>query len=84
MLFSCDSGFSGGRDAATRSFPYRRNGISGREGATKLALVTLEQMTQTLAYAVENPPARLQFFDPPQIKLGGQVVKSRQSTMAPA
>ena len=41
------------------------------EGATRLALVTLEQMTQTLAWAVENPPERLQIFEPPQIKLGG-------------
>ena len=42
-----------------------------RDGANRLALVTLEQMTQTLAWAVENPPERLQVFDPPQIKLGG-------------
>ena len=43
-----------------------------REGAIRLALVTLEQMTQTLAWAVENPPERLQIFEPPQIKQGGQ------------
>jgi len=49
-----------------------------REGATRLALVTLEQMTQTLAWAVENPPVRLQIFEPPQIKLGGEW-KSNQS-----
>jgi uncharacterized protein YbjT (DUF2867 family) len=49
-----------------------------REAATRLALVTLEQMTQTLAWAVENPPERLQIFEPPQIKLGGEW-KSNQS-----
>ena len=42
-----------------------------RDGANRLALVTLEQMTQTLAWAVENPPEQLQVFEPPQIKLGG-------------
>ncbi len=41
-----------------------------REGATRLALVTLEQMTQTLVWAVENPAERLQIFEPPQIKEG--------------
>jgi uncharacterized protein YbjT (DUF2867 family) len=44
-----------------------------REGANRLDLVTLEQMTQTLAGAVENPPESLQVFEPPQIKLGGPV-----------
>ena len=43
-----------------------------RESAIRLALVTLEQMTQTLAWAIENPPERLQIFEPPQIKQGGQ------------
>ncbi len=42
-----------------------------RDGANRLALVTLEQMTQTLAWAVENPPTELQIFEPPQIKLRG-------------
>jgi len=53
-----------------------------RESAIRLALVTLEQMTQTLAWAVENPPERLQIFDPPQIKAGGPCETSRETTMA--
>ena len=52
-----------------------------REGAIRLALVTLEQMTQTLATAVENPPETLQVFEPPQIKLGGRLTQSVQPTM---
>jgi nucleoside-diphosphate-sugar epimerase len=59
--------------ALARAFPPTR------EGAIRLALVTLKQMTQTLAWAVENPPARLQVFEPPQIKLGGQA-SARQQT----
>jgi uncharacterized protein YbjT (DUF2867 family) len=53
-----------------------------REGANRLALVTLEQMTQTLAWAVENPAQRLQVFEPPQIKQGGQFLANRQPTTA--
>ena len=62
--------------AMARLFP------ATREGANRLALVTLEQMTQTLAWAVENPPDRLQIFEPPQIKLGGRVSGNRQPTAA--
>jgi uncharacterized protein YbjT (DUF2867 family) len=51
--------------ALARAFP------PFRDGANRLGLVTLEQMTQTLACAVEHPPERLQVFEPPQIKLGG-------------
>ena len=58
--------------ALARLFP------ATREGADRLALVTLEQITQTLAWAVENPPERLQILGPPQIKLGGFPMKSRQ------
>ncbi len=43
-----------------------------RDGANRLALVTLEQMTQTLAWAVEYPPQQLQVLEPSQIKVGGQ------------
>jgi len=43
---------------------------STREGANRLGLVTLEQMTQTLTWAVENPAQRLQIFETPQIKQG--------------
>ena len=52
--------------AMARLFP------ATREGAERLALVTLEQMTQTLAWAVENPPEELQVFEPPQIRRGGK------------
>ena len=55
-----------------------------REGATRLALVTLEQMTQTLASAVENPPETVQVFEPPQIKLGGKTPAGWQATTASA
>ncbi len=53
-----------------------------REGATRLALVTLEQMTRTLAYAVENPPEVVQAFEPPEIKLGGPCEADREATIA--
>ncbi len=51
--------------ALARAFPPTR------DGANRLALVTLDQMAQTLACAVEHPPERLQVFEPPQIKSGG-------------
>jgi hypothetical protein len=47
-----------------------------------LALVTLEQMTQTLTWAIENPAERLQIFDPPQIKLGGEWEGNRSQPVA--
>jgi uncharacterized protein YbjT (DUF2867 family) len=52
-----------------------------REGAIRLALVTLEQMTQTLAFAVENPPEMLRVFEPPQIKMGGLTAESLHPAM---
>ena len=55
-----------------------------RESAIRLALVTLEEMTRTLAWAVENPPERLQIFEPPQIKLCGPCEPSRETTPASA
>jgi len=64
--------------ALARAFP------ATREGATRLALVTLQEMTQTLAWAVENPPQRLQAFEPPQIKLGGQANANQRTTAASA
>jgi uncharacterized protein YbjT (DUF2867 family) len=48
-----------------------------RDGANRLSLVTLEQMTQTLAWAMENPPTQLQILEPPQIKRGGQFEEGR-------
>ena len=53
-----------------------------REGANRLALVTLEQMTQTLAWAVENPPQRLQVFEPPRIKEVGKTVANYEPMTA--
>ncbi len=55
-----------------------------RESAIRLGLVTLEQMTQTLVWAVENPPERQQIFEPPQIKLGGEWTTSSRRTPASA
>ena len=55
-----------------------------RDGAIRLALVTLEQMTQTLAAAVEHPPETIQVFEPPQIKLGGRVAVEWEPKIASA
>ncbi len=41
-----------------------------RDGAERLGLVTVEQMTQTLAWAVENPPEEIRILEPPQIRRG--------------
>ena len=41
---------------------------STRDGARRLGLVTLGQMTQTLASAVENPSIGARFVDVPQIR----------------
>lgn len=64
--------------ALARAFPPTR------EGAIRLALVTLEEMTQTLAWAVENPPQVLQVFEPPQIKLAGELTADYEPAKAPA
>ena len=61
--------------AIARLFP------ATRDGANRLSLVTLEQMTQTLTWAVENPPARLRVFEPTEIKRGR---KSEESTVPAA
>jgi uncharacterized protein YbjT (DUF2867 family) len=50
--------------ALARLFP------ATRDGAQRLALVTLQQMTQALAWAVENPPAGIQTIEPPQMQAG--------------
>jgi len=39
-----------------------------REGAQRLGLVTLEEMTSALVWAVENPPARVRVLDVPGIR----------------
>lgn len=41
-----------------------------RDGAERLGLVTVEQMTQALAWAVENPPKDTRTIGPPQIRRG--------------
>ena len=41
-----------------------------REFAERLGLVTLEQMTQALAWTVENPPEGIRILEPPQIRAG--------------
>ncbi|MGB7554740.1 MAG: hypothetical protein WBM04_10220 [Candidatus Korobacteraceae bacterium] len=41
-----------------------------RDGAQRLALVTLQQMTEALAWAVENPPEQIQTIEPLQMRAG--------------
>ena len=41
---------------------------SSREGARRLGLVTLEQLTSTLVQAVENPPAETRVLSVPEIQ----------------
>ena len=41
-----------------------------RDGAERLGLVTVEQMTTALAWAVENPPDGVRVLEPPQIRRG--------------
>ena len=43
---------------------------STRDGAERLGLVTVDQMTQALAWAVENPPEQIQMLEPPHIRRG--------------
>jgi hypothetical protein len=43
---------------------------STRAGASRLGLVTLAQMTQTLVSAVENPSIGARFIEVPQIRTG--------------
>jgi uncharacterized protein YbjT (DUF2867 family) len=50
-----------------------------RDGAERLGLVTVEQMTQTLAWSVENPPEGIRVLEPPQIRKGhGEPVMDRR------
>ncbi len=41
-----------------------------RDGAERLGLVTIDQMTQALAWAVENPSPGIRVLEPPQIRQG--------------
>jgi len=54
-----------------------------REGAQRLALVTVEQMTQALAWAVENPPAEIRVLEPPQIRTGLTQTEPLRSVAVP-
>jgi uncharacterized protein YbjT (DUF2867 family) len=45
---------------------------STREGATRLGLVTLQQMVQALVYAVESPAQGVRIVEVPQIRAAGQ------------
>jgi uncharacterized protein YbjT (DUF2867 family) len=49
---------------------------STRDGARRLGLVTLDQMTHTLISAIENPSIGARFIDVPQIRTGS-VLHSR-------
>ena len=51
-----------------------------RDGAERLGLVTVEQMTQTLAWAVENPPEEVRVLDPPQIRRGFAVPRAGEAS----
>lgn len=42
-----------------------------RDGAVRLALVTLDQIVQSLAWAVENPADGVCILEPPDIRRGG-------------
>jgi uncharacterized protein YbjT (DUF2867 family) len=57
---------------------------STRDGAERLGLVTVEQMTHTLASAVENPPEEVRVLEPPQIREGvaGPALAKRQAASA--
>jgi len=50
-----------------------------RDGAERLGLVTVEQMTQALAWAVENPPQDVRVLEPPDISNGlrGREISAR-------
>ena len=50
--------------ALARLFP------ATRDGAQRLALVTLQQITEALAWAVENPREHVQTIEPPQMRSG--------------
>jgi uncharacterized protein YbjT (DUF2867 family) len=47
-----------------------------REGATRLGLVTLEQMTRALVHAVENPGRGVNIVEVPQIRVPGGFSKA--------
>lgn len=48
-----------------------------RESAERLGLVTLEQMAESLRWAVENPPEQSRVLDVPAIRLYGSIPAPR-------
>jgi uncharacterized protein YbjT (DUF2867 family) len=54
------------------------------EGAQRLALVTLQQITEALAWAVENPPETIQTIEPPQMRVGFAAQASERVTVVSA
>lgn len=44
-----------------------------RDGARRLGLVTLVEMTRALVHAVENPPTVLRILDVPEIRAAGRL-----------
>lgn len=53
-----------------------------REGAERLALVTREQMVETLAWAVENPAYGIRALEPKDIRRGGRPALSNRAHVA--
>jgi len=55
-----------------------------RQGAERLALVTLEQMVRTLTWAVENPAEEVRLLEPSHIKrgFGDPMIASRRAASA--
>jgi uncharacterized protein YbjT (DUF2867 family) len=53
---------------------------STRERATRLGLVTLSQMVQTLVSAVENPSIGARFIEVPQIRAGSALARSASAS----
>ena len=54
-----------------------------RDGAERLALVTLDQMVRTLVWAVENPAGEVRVLEPRHIKRGfGEPAEIRQAASA--
>ena len=49
---------------------------STREGATRLGLVTLEQMVGALVHAVETPARRVRIVEVPEIRAAGRISKA--------
>ncbi len=55
-----------------------------RDGAVRLGLVTVDQMTRTLTWAVENVPVGIRILDTSKIRQGGEVDLESSRTAATA